>query len=94
MNQSNLTKPEFPPNSVQVKCYCGGEVTPHEVSNGGCFREIVPKDKEPIRVRYYVNYKGDRDRWLVEGVEITSYTLRYQRLYSYHRDTGVWTRPK
>ena len=40
------------------------------------------------------NYIGEPDlMWLLEGKEITDFTLRHQRMYAKEPD-GTWTRPK
>ena len=46
-------------------------------------RETAPS--APIRI--------SNERWLLEGSEITDFTLRDQRMYHQEED-GTWTRPK
>ena len=61
-------------------CYCGtGKGTPHKTGEDGCVRFMV---EDPI------NYHG---KWIVNGIEITDFTLREQRGYCEHV-CGCWSR--
>ena len=68
-----------------MNCYCGGMKDQHHVGDSGCFREEVKV--KPRKV------SGSEDRWVIDGISITGYTLREQRLYQEHPD-GLWSRPK
>lgn len=71
-----------------IVCHCGGMEGTHFVGEGSCYREVVPA---PVLLEEASNDWAER--WLVEGSEVTGYTLKQQRLYHHHRD-GIWSRPK
>lgn len=74
-----------------ARCFCGGMDREHFVGEGGCFRELVPIQNEPIRCGFHEIYKCQM--WLVNGVRITNTTLREQRMYCQHED-GRWSKVK
>lgn len=68
-------------NAHAHTCHCGtAKRTPHEIGTWGCIRSMVeaPTPAGP-------------EKWMVDGVEITDYTLRQQRGYSQH-PCGCWSR--
>ena len=71
-------------------CHCGGEPeSPHMLGANKCFREWVSVVSSPR--------KSDINEglWVMPGgYEITDYTLRFQRLYAYHPEVDLWSRPK
>ncbi len=74
----------------EIKCGCGSKQGIHILGNDSCFREIVPKNEEPIQV-----YNG----WsvpIINGTRntITDYTLHYQRGIRFDKDSNQWHRPK
>lgn len=73
-------------NQHSHACHCGtGKPTPHETGTGGCVRTMV---EAPIKS---LNMSADPYCWLVDGRQITDYTLRYQRGY-YQHGCGCWSR--
>lgn len=63
-------------------CNCGTAThTPHVTGENGCVRRIV---KTPIEVPLA------GDRWVVEGHEITGFSMREQRGYHQH-PCGCWS---
>lgn len=60
-------------------CHCGtGEPNPHETGTGGCVRYMTVA---PVRVG---------ENWLVDGHEVTDFTLHQQRGYHQH-PCGCWS---
>lgn len=75
-------------NEIQnnIQCYCGGGApAPHELGVEKCYREIA-KDK-------YLPIPSASGNYIVNGHEVTEYTLVHQRLYSKH-ECGIWSLPK
>ena len=68
----------------EVECYCGGDVNPHSVGFGGCFRKLVQTPQYIGQTNKGVNL------WEVEGCEITQFTMIEQRGY-HHHGKGVWS---
>ena len=61
-------------------CNCGtGKSTPHKTGTEGCVRYMI---EAPIPF--------EDDYWIVDGRQITDYTLRYQRGYHQH-PCGCWS---
>ncbi len=69
-----------------IQCYCGGGAsTPHKLGIEGCYREIAKGKCLPIPL--------ENGNYIVEGYEVTEYTLLHQRLYAKH-ECGIWSIPK
>lgn len=69
------------PGEHDHSCHCGtASRAPHETGTLGCVRFIT---ESPVHV--------PPDRWLVDGGEITDFTLRQQRGYHRH-PCGCWSR--
>ena len=71
-------------------CACGGgEATPHQLGVGNCYREWVPRELSPQKSII------DPSMWVMPGgYQITDYTLKHQRMYYYHEEVDLWSRPK
>lgn len=75
-------------NSLQAcllgnpECVCGGVDRPHRIADPGCFRKMVAR--APVRM-------VDESRWMVDGTEVTDFTLRHQLGYAKH-ECGRWSR--
>ena len=68
-------------------CHCGtASATPHETREQGCVRHMVDT---PTLVTQ--NTDPDANRWLVEGSEITEFSMKQQRGYHKH-PCGCWSR--
>ena len=67
-----------------MKCYCGGKTKQHLIGDPGCYREKVIC--RPRRI------SCEKDRWFVDGHNITGTTLRQQRMYHQH-PCGNCSRP-
>lgn len=78
----------------KILCGCGHGIPTHgklhELSVGTCCRRLATGDEIPT------NFRVDNGMEVcdVNGHTITVYTLKNQRLYAKHRDTGLWTRLK
>ena len=69
----------------QMQCNCGGgKGRTHSVGDSECYREIALPPRK---------ISCEKDRWFVDGHNITGTTLRQQRGYSQH-PCGTWSRPK
>lgn len=79
-------KPSLPKTAVEHdhSCHCGGEPMTHHTGVGRCLRFMTeaPVLAPPTTIG---------DRWIVDGHEITDYTLREQRGY-YQHPCGCWSR--
>jgi hypothetical protein len=68
----------------------------HILGEGTCCRMEAKGDDIPVRF-YEADFHGDGRMIKVvdTGKEtLTEYTLRNQRMYSYHEESGVWSLPK
>jgi hypothetical protein len=64
-------------------CHCGtSKKSPHNVGEDGCVR-FMTKAPRPVSC--------EEDRWMVDGKNITGFTLRQQRGYHKH-PCGCWSR--
>jgi len=69
----------------RLLCHCGGGAkTPHFVGYEGCSREVA--------IGKYFPHKLQNGNYLVNGYEVSEYTLIHQRLYN--NNDGLWTLPK
>lgn len=70
-------------------CHCAyGKSEPHTIGQDGCVRTLV---NAPTIIS--LSTTGDRnyDRWLVDGVDVSWFTLKEQRGYHQH-PCGCWSR--
>lgn len=74
-----------------------GELRIHILGVGTCAREEVPGLGDKLKFfkgKLFPHWEKDVDLVNLDGEIITLYTFRFQRMYSFHEDSGVWSRPK
>jgi len=87
-NQDNQTANAIGVGSSDVLCHdhichCGTAThTPHEIGKDGCVRTMTAAPRK---------VSCEEDRWMVDGHNITGYSMREQRGYHQH-PCGCWSR--
>lgn len=80
-------------------CNCGAISHQHHIDDPLCYRETVPRDEVPIKLKNK-HYGEDREfeeslheEYMIGTQLVSEFTLKQTRLYSQHED-GRWSRPK
>lgn len=74
-----------------------GELRIHVLGEGSCAREEVVGLENKIKFFKGKLFESQDETNLVnlgDGEVITEYTFRWQRMYSYHEESGKYSRPK